>query len=189
MLWSVEPDEILVKSELMSRLTSVCPQAPKSGHTCQPVPSCVPCDDVCDGAFGGFSSSCSCSAPRWDGWSAARRSSAIPSRHSGRPRRWSVTTGNGTATGYAAASLRRTAWLVNALGVDYFGHVVVVIHGQPGPDDSELVHIGELWRIRDLLIHGSRVTDSGLVHLDGLTNLRSLSLDGTQVTSAGLVAT
>ena len=76
-------------------------------------------------------------------------------------------------------------WLVDRMGVDYFGHVVVVWLAQGG-SVADLLHVGHLSQIEQLDLNGSFVTDAGLVHLRGLTNLSSLGLHSTQVTDAGL---
>jgi hypothetical protein len=81
------------------------------------------------------------------------------------------------------------AWLVNALGVDYFGHVVVVIFSIPGgSEEAVLVQIGRLTQLRELLLDlsGSQVTDVGLVHLKGLTNLNLSYARNTRVTDGGV---
>ena len=62
-------------------------------------------------------------------------------------------------------------WLVNMIGVDYFGNVVVV----------------DMWRASELNLSYTQVSDAGLVHLRGLTNLSELNLGFTQVSDAGLV--
>jgi internalin A len=99
-------------------------------------------------------------------------------------------------------------WLVDRLGVDYFGHVVEVIFGGA---DADLAHVRPLGRLESLSIPITssvtnaglrhleqmiglraldlpfvRMGDAGLRHLKGLTGLRSLGLTGTQVTNAGL---
>ena len=63
-------------------------------------------------------------------------------------------------------------WLVDRLGVDYFGHVESVALGQPG-SPSALRHIGQLSHVKSLDLHGPFVTDAGLAHLEGLTKLSS----------------
>ena len=101
-------------------------------------------------------------------------------------------------------------WLVDRLGVDYFGSVVEVEVFEGG-SDALLREIGRLGRL-DTLIFGrsnvtpaglsqlrglsrlerlylgrTNVTDAGLAHLEGLTNLKGLGLDNTHVSDAGLV--
>ena len=53
--------------------------------------------------------------------------------------------------------------------------------------DTELVHLKELTKLRDLNLQRTNVTDAGLVHLKGLTNLQILVLWDTKVTDAGLI--
>jgi Leucine rich repeat len=92
-------------------------------------------------------------------------------------------------------------WLVDSLGVDYFGHVVGVgMHERPS--DELLVHVGRLRRLESLDLDASirrlpphrppspgepAVTDAGLVHLKGLSRLERLDLSGTDITDAGLI--
>ena len=77
------------------------------------------------------------------------------------------------------------AWMVNLVGVDYFGGVVRVSLAQAG-GDAELVSAAKLGTLRDLILDGSRVTDLGLARLRSLTQLQELSLMETSVTDAGL---
>jgi hypothetical protein len=103
-------------------------------------------------------------------------------------------------------------WLVNFIGVDYFGHVTAVRLVTSSTKINEpIVHVGRLTElqrldlvsrsIRDadlshlkgltmlsrLNLHMTRITDAGLVNLKALNNLSELWLDGTQLTDAGLV--
>jgi len=103
-------------------------------------------------------------------------------------------------------------WLVDALGVDYFGHVVRV-SSSFDPPDTELVNIGrltglveleliraslgnegfgrlkELHSLRALRLQFCRVNDAGLAHLKRLSSLRESRLSGCEcdITDAGLV--
>jgi hypothetical protein len=103
-------------------------------------------------------------------------------------------------------------WLVNLIGVDYFGHVTAVVshHMSAATSDAVTAQVGRLTRVQSLNLHDSSISDSalrhlraltnltvlllyrtqvsdaGLVHLKGLTNLSYLQLDGTQVTDAGV---
>lgn len=103
-------------------------------------------------------------------------------------------------------------WLVELLGIDFFGHIVFVGFDRPlegrhnldwahfksliylrylGPDggqitDAELVNIERLTNLEILHIGATHVTDAGLMHLQALTRLRWLTLSDTQVTDAGL---
>ncbi len=103
-------------------------------------------------------------------------------------------------------------WLVDRLGVDYFGNVSYVHfnhNGQVG--DAELAHLRGLSGLEQLYLCDTKVTDDGLAsaseltrlqflnlrrtglsdvglgHLSRLTGLRSLLLGNTKVTDAGLV--
>jgi hypothetical protein len=73
-------------------------------------------------------------------------------------------------------------WLVDLVGVDYFGHVTL----SRIASDSELVQIGRLTRLRTLYLDGSFIGDDGLAHLKGLKDLSFLDLGETQVTDSGL---
>lgn len=100
-------------------------------------------------------------------------------------------------------------WLVDRLGVDYFGSVVEV-EVYEGGSDALLTQIGRLGRLKILVFARStvtpagmsqirglsrlerlylgrtNVTDTGLAYLAGLTGLKGLGLDNTHVTDAGL---
>jgi hypothetical protein len=78
-------------------------------------------------------------------------------------------------------------WLVDRIGVDYFGHVTAVeFSTQPGATDSTLEEVGRLTRVQALYANSPSVSDAGLAHLTGLSNLSTLDLAGTNVTDAGL---
>ena len=83
-------------------------------------------------------------------------------------------------------------WLVQTLGVDYFGHVAVVIMSLPDPPDEVLIHIGNLDQLEELLLYKSSLNDEMLLHLEGLCNVRNLQLNwsdsvGTaRISDAGL---
>ena len=99
-------------------------------------------------------------------------------------------------------------WLVDRLGIDYFGSVVHVefnVFGTYGMTTSEnagfdatrlrsyrqrfdaaLAHVGRLRRLQELELSTSEVTDAGLKHLMGLTSLKKLDLENTNVTDAGV---
>ncbi len=76
-------------------------------------------------------------------------------------------------------------WLVDTIGVDYFGDVVCVVIRDASND--ALFQVGRLNKVQKLLIgDNSQMTDAGLAHLEHLTNLASLDLTGTSVTDVGL---
>jgi len=82
-------------------------------------------------------------------------------------------------------------WLVDRIGVDYFGNVVEVWLAGPriqGAEDA-LAYVGHLRRLEALWLGPPTMTDAGLAHLEGLTNLKlmNISLSGTRVTDTGLV--
>jgi hypothetical protein len=80
-------------------------------------------------------------------------------------------------------------WLVNLIGVDYFGHVTAVVshHMSAATSDAVTVQVGRLTRVQSLNLHDSSISDSALRHLRALTNLTVLLLYRTQVSDAGLV--
>jgi internalin A len=87
-------------------------------------------------------------------------------------------------------------WLVDRIGIDYFGHVTFVFLNPGDADDATFAHIGRLTQIQllihdqsafDCVVSSSTLSDAGLSNLAGLTSLSHLSLSGTQATDAGLV--
>jgi hypothetical protein len=99
-------------------------------------------------------------------------------------------------------------WLVDRLGIDYFGSVVYVefnvfdTYGMTTSEnagfdatrlqsyrqrfDAALAHVGRLRRLEELELSTSEVTDAGLKHLMELTALKKLDLENTNVTDAGV---
>jgi hypothetical protein len=78
-------------------------------------------------------------------------------------------------------------WLVDLVGVDYFGHVTIVWSPpRARSTDATLAQIGRLTQLQVLDLPESFISDAGLAHLEGLTNLFDLGLEGTQITDAGL---
>jgi hypothetical protein len=121
---------------------------------------------------------------------------------------WDVTDGQLTLRGKPWAP----TWLVNLIGVDYFGHVTQVhLTYTSAAIEAAMAPIGRLTRLRVLNLRNTplndtdlasfkwltslyyldlqstQITDAGLVHMKGLTSLRFLSLRGTGVSDAGLV--
>jgi hypothetical protein len=83
-------------------------------------------------------------------------------------------------------------WLVDHLGVDYFGHVVAVDHGgwvnHAGTfSDADMVPVGHLTGLVELWLLASSVTNAGLAHLNKLTHLENVHLYGSEVSDAGLI--
>jgi internalin A len=78
-------------------------------------------------------------------------------------------------------------WVVDSLGVDYFGHAVKVQFGGNGTSDRQLNHIRDLTRLEHLRLGIETGTDDGFKRiLERLTNLRHLNLVGTGITNTGL---
>jgi hypothetical protein len=81
-------------------------------------------------------------------------------------------------------------WLVNCLGVDYFGNVTHVSDAQYYTyawSDTDLGALGRLNRLEVLSLGRSTVTDAGLARLEGLSHLRWLELrNWPQLSDAGL---
>jgi hypothetical protein len=79
-------------------------------------------------------------------------------------------------------------WLVDKIGVDYFGHVTSVSIWSSSPaTDTAIEHLGNFSRLELLGLTSGSVDDADLAHLHGLTELVHLDLSGTQVNGAGLV--
>jgi internalin A len=85
------------------------------------------------------------------------------------------------------------SWLVDRVGIDYFGNVVFVELSEKG-SDAEMVHIGRLRRLEELYLYVSgashnpvsRLTDAGMVHIAGLKLLRRMVLSSNRVGDTGL---
>lgn len=75
-------------------------------------------------------------------------------------------------------------WLVDRIGVDYFGYVHhVAVNGRDRYSSKEIDqamrHIGQLRRIESLSLADVPVTEAGLAHLERLTKLRRFILRGS----------
>jgi hypothetical protein len=85
-----------------------------------------------------------------------------------------------------------TKWLIDHVGIDYFGSVVTVdlipsrINDAARANDATMAFVAQLSRLDSLRLTGTAVTDAGLVHLKGLTGLEDLELGNTQITDVGL---
>ena len=78
----------------------------------------------------------------------------------------------------------RPKWLVDRVGVDYFGHAVEV-HLLPRRLNAGLRPVEHLREVEALVVDGPFVTDDALPHLRGLTNLVKLGLRSTRVADFG----
>ena len=81
---------------------------------------------------------------------------------------------------------RAPGWLVDLVGVDYFGHVTMAGLSPPSnATNATLAAVGRLTQLEFLVLVESCADDAGLVQLKGLTKLRLLFLVHTRVTDAG----
>jgi internalin A len=86
-----------------------------------------------------------------------------------------------------AGKLWAPRWLVDQVGIDYFGHVIsVTLDSSSMASDSTLELVARFKRLRELGVARPSVTDAGVAHLEGLSDLSWLGLPNTQVTNAGL---
>ncbi|MCE9545515.1 MAG: hypothetical protein K8T25_08355 [Planctomycetia bacterium] len=92
-------------------------------------------------------------------------------------------------------SLHYPAWLVDALGEDFFAPITSAgfLDFPPSENtktikgtDAALENFERLSALEIIDLDNSQITDAGLEHLIGLTVLKSLYLNGTKVTDAGL---
>jgi hypothetical protein len=82
---------------------------------------------------------------------------------------------------------RAPPWLVELIGVDFFGHVTDAgLSPSSTTTDAMTVHVGRLTRLGRLSLDQTSLTDAGLRHVKGLTELVFLDLSGTAVSDAGL---
>ncbi len=95
---------------------------------------------------------------------------------------WQETGTHGQVSGEPAAP----AWLVELLGVEYFGHIIEVRLGSSGTD-AALEPVSRLERVQWLRLDGTAVTDLGLAHLRGMSSLFRLDVQDTHVTDAGIL--
>ena len=118
---------------------------------------------------------------------------------------WQIRGDHGAVGGEPGAP----AWLVELIGVEYFGDITEVRLGVSGTDtalepvaqlegvqwlrldrtavtDLGLAHLRRMSSLSRLDLWDTRVTDAGIVQLKGLTRLKQLGLSGTSVTDAGV---
>ena len=60
-------------------------------------------------------------------------------------------------------------WLVDLIGVDYFGHVTRVVLISPRVTDATLAHVECFARLQELCVRSPSISDAGLVHLKGMS--------------------
>jgi hypothetical protein len=76
-------------------------------------------------------------------------------------------------------------WLVDRVGIDYFGTVRMAVIGERG-SDLDMALIGQLTRLEGLIIASPKVSDAGMEHLKGLNRLESLVLWDAAISETGL---
>jgi Leucine Rich repeat len=79
-------------------------------------------------------------------------------------------------------------WLIDRIGIDYFG-TVVEVHFGAITSDAGFARIGHLARVEVLScwVGNGTVTNGGMAHIQSLTRLRHLDLHHTQISDGGLV--
>ncbi len=75
-------------------------------------------------------------------------------------------------------------WLVDRLGIDHFGRVIMVHLGNG--TDADLAHLAGSKALNTLDLSGIKVTDAGLAHLAGLTAMKELRLNNLALAGPGL---
>lgn len=79
------------------------------------------------------------------------------------------------------------AWLVDSLGLDYFGNVIyVALAVDPDITDSQITHIGDLTQLQDLEMWRTGISDASLDKIAKLPRLSRLGLGETPITDLGL---
>jgi internalin A len=105
---------------------------------------------------------------------------------------------NGTYSGHGKPWW--STWLIDSIGVDYFGHVTWVYLPEVSDaetiqigrliglsmTDAKLAHLKDLTSLQAVSLMDAEITDTGIVHLKALARLKDLALHGTKVTDAGL---
>ena len=84
-----------------------------------------------------------------------------------------------------AANRGAPKWLVDRVGVDYFGSPIKVRLRRARSGDLP-AQVGQLGKLEFLRLESSSVTDSGLMHRSGLTHVKRLYLTRTKVGDSGL---
>jgi len=76
-------------------------------------------------------------------------------------------------------------WLMDRVGIDYFGTVRMVATGERGSDD-DMALIGRLTELEGLIVASPKVSDVGIAHLKGLNRLESLAIWNAAISDIGL---
>ncbi|MCE9543961.1 MAG: hypothetical protein K8T25_00325 [Planctomycetia bacterium] len=78
------------------------------------------------------------------------------------------------------------AWVVDLLGLDYFGNVTHVSWRQTSTTDADIEKLKCLSGLEELVLYETNVTDAGMAHLSNLNHLRKLVIAHTQVGDSGV---
>jgi hypothetical protein len=78
------------------------------------------------------------------------------------------------------------AWLISALGVDYFNSVVLVDLDSPKVTNSTLDHLSALPGLKTLHISNASISSDGLGKLKGLNSLQTLTLNTDGIDDSAL---
>lgn len=76
-------------------------------------------------------------------------------------------------------------WLVDRLGIDFFGNVVFVFLPEGGTN-AEMAQVGQLGHLQRLWVRSPHVTDAGLAHIAGLTHLEDLMFANSPISDVGI---
>lgn len=77
-------------------------------------------------------------------------------------------------------------WVENLIGIHYFARVAVVSLYRSDVRDDDLIEVGNLSGLRELLLEGCPVTNSGLKHLQNLKRLEVFHSHGSKIDDDGL---
>jgi hypothetical protein len=88
--------------------------------------------------------------------------------------------------GRPVVAIRKSGGYVG-LRPDSHGWNVAVALQRSQIHDADLAPLRELFKVHELDLNSSAVTDDGLIYLEGLKDLRALTLQGTKINGSGLV--
>jgi Leucine Rich repeat len=97
---------------------------------------------------------------------------------------WRIVSNGGLSV--SQGSPRAPKWLVDSLGVDYFGSVVAASIATGGrPPDGLVARIAQLNRLEELCLHTSLLSDEEMAQIGSLTRLRKFALLGCHLPESG----